>query len=361
MNAPDFNYLVDPMEYAKPSLSVQQINAAGKFISTFDPNDYDRSQLWAAIDVTAQFRACHHFPLDVIYVTLRRRAQKVNSKALTAQRIKRHASVVRKLIFQPNMKLSQMQDIGGCRAVMPNIQSVEELRNVYLTRQLAHHFNGEKDYIQNPQKTGYRGIHLKYRFNGKGTSEPWDGLKIEIQLRTLLQHRWATAVEVAGTFTNTALKSNRGNAEWLRFFALMSSIFALRENRSTVPGTPATHDELCKEICELNASHYIVPTFTNFHTLIPRFEEGKSRARFYLVTLNPLTSEVDVRAFKKEEGKEADAAYAEAEKANLNNPDIQVVLVSVPSTTALKHAYPNYFLDTADFLREVVGITGIAA
>ena len=35
-----------------------------------------------------------------------------------------------------------------------------------------------------------------------------------------------------------------------------------------------------------------------------------------------------------------------------------VVLVSVSSIAALKRAYPNYFLDTADFLSEVAAITG---
>lgn len=357
MTAPEPFLLGAAMDYAKPENSVQIVNAAGKMISNFDPASYDQIKLINAIDVVAQFRISHHFPLDTFYVTLRNRARKIHSKALTAQRIKRHDSVVKKLIWQPEMKLTQMQDIAGCRAIMPTLKAAEDLRDVYCSGSLAHQFIGQKDYIQNPKDTGYRGIHIKYRFNGKGTSAPWDQLKVEIQLRTVLQHRWATAVEVAGTFTNTALKSNRGNVEWLRFFALMSSVFALRENRPTVPGTPTTLGEICNEIKALNASHYIVPTLTNFHALVPHFEVGKSRARFYLVILNPLTSGVQVHAFKKDEWKAADYAYTEAEKKYLDQRDVQVVLVSVPSTTALKRAYPNYFLDTADFLREVLAIT----
>jgi hypothetical protein len=345
------------MDYAKPRLTVQKINAAGKFISTFDPKNFDRRQLWDAMDVVAHFRACHHLPLDTIYGTLKRRAQKIHTKALSAQRIKRHASIVHKLIWQPEMKLTQMQDIGGCRAVMPTLPAAYALRDLYESKPLIHDFTGEKDYIKNPKDTGYRSIHLKYRFKGKYSSAPWDKLKIEIQIRSLLQHRWATAVEVAGTFTNTALKSNRGNAEWLRFFALMSSVFAIREGCPTVPSTPTTYDELCREIRKLNTSHHIVSTFANFHTLIPQFEKEKSRAKYYLVILNPVTREVQVTGFKKEESRQADAAYSEAEKANLNNSETQVVLVSVSSATALKRAYPNYFLDTADFLNEVLAIT----
>jgi len=42
-----------------------------------------------------------------------------------------------------------------------------------------------------------------------------------------LQHAWATAVEAVGIFTKQALKSNIGDGEWLRLFALMSSEIAV--------------------------------------------------------------------------------------------------------------------------------------
>jgi hypothetical protein len=70
----------------------------------------------------------------------------------------------------------------------------------------------------NPQKSGYRGIHLVYRYNGRKTE--YNGLKIEIQIRTVIQHAWATAVETVGMFTQQALKSSQGEQDWLRYFAL---------------------------------------------------------------------------------------------------------------------------------------------
>jgi hypothetical protein len=64
----------------------------------------------------------------------------------------------------------------------------------------------------------------------------YDGQRIEIQIRSKLQHLWATAVETAQIFTGQALKSKVKNAsaDWLRFFALTSSAFALREETPTV-------------------------------------------------------------------------------------------------------------------------------
>ena len=65
------------------------------------------------------------------------------------------------------------------------------------------------DYINHPREdTGYRGIHLIYRYRSDRKKRAWNGRKIEVQLRTKLQHAWATAVETIGAFKNMALKSN---------------------------------------------------------------------------------------------------------------------------------------------------------
>ena len=50
---------------------------------------------------------------------------------------------------------------------------------------------------------------------------------------------------------------------------------------------------------------------------------------------------------------QANAAYTNAEKMLGMESRTQVVLVSVASVSALKRAYPNYFLDTDDFLKEL--------
>ena len=40
-----------------------------------------------------------------------------------------------------------------------------------------------------------------------------DDLRIEMQIRTKLQHIWATAVETMGTFLGQALKSRQGDQQ----------------------------------------------------------------------------------------------------------------------------------------------------
>src|SRR5690606_14571502 len=83
-----------------------------------------------------------------------------------------------------------------------------------------------KDYIKKPKEDGYRGYHLVGKFpDSSGSSR-----LIEIQLRTTLQHDWATSVEIVDLFTNQALKSNQGKEEWKQSFADVSKQFAIMES-----------------------------------------------------------------------------------------------------------------------------------
>ena len=78
-------------------------------------------------------------------------------------------------------------------------------------------------------KTGYRGIHLIYRYKSE-RSKDYNGLRTEIQIRTKLQHLWATSVETVGLFTGEGLKFSQGSDEWLEFFRLVSELFAIEES-----------------------------------------------------------------------------------------------------------------------------------
>lgn len=152
-------------DYASPQFSIVEVNSAGRTLSTYEG---DLELLAQAISVIDNWRASHSYPLQSFYVTLKRRACTVHKSALTAQRIKRLESIARKLSMNAEMKLSQMQDIGGCRAILPTISHVRELEQIYKSSKWNHERLTPKDYIAHPKPSGYRSIHLKYRFSGKG-------------------------------------------------------------------------------------------------------------------------------------------------------------------------------------------------
>lgn len=200
------------------------------------------------------WRSSHAFPLQVFKMTLLRRAKRIDKKAIVAQRLKRLPSIALKLERFKDMRLAQMQDLGGCRAVVSSIRSLEALVRVYeqapsKNPTKRHEFIHEKNYIEHPKEDGYRSVHLIYRFRSMSRRhQVYNGSKIEIQLRTRLQHAWATSVETVSLFTGQALKSSGGEAEWRRFFALMSSVIALREKKPLIPGTSADNATLIGEL-----------------------------------------------------------------------------------------------------------------
>jgi len=305
-----------------------------------------------ALEIINNWRSSHSLPLQIMKMTLLKRARSVNGTALIAQRIKRIPAISLKLKQNPRMKLSQMHDIGGCRAVVRTVSEVEHLLKIYenATAKNARRcgeFLRKYDYIVSPKETGYRSVHLVYKYKSDSQRlKKYNGLRIEIQLRSNIQHAWATAVETVDAFTEQALKSNIGKASWKRFFALVSSAFALMEKCPTVPGTPTNLSDLKQELKK----------FTQEITLLEGFQKATEtiqdkKGHVFLLQLDTEQRNLKLRGFQQEFLGFAQREYLEVEKTNKDKPHIQTVLVSVDSFKALRKAYPNYFLDISEFVK----------
>ena len=73
-----------------------------------------------------------------------------------------------------------------------------------------------------------------------------------MQIRTAIQHSWATAVEMVGLFRKESLKSGFGDIKWLRFFELVSELFYKIENKESSGSYIAISEELRYLSEELN-------------------------------------------------------------------------------------------------------------
>ena len=210
------------------------------------------------------------------------------------------------------------------------------------------------DYIAKPKISGYRGIHLIYKYNSEKIAD-YNGLYIEIQIRSKLQHAWATAVETVGTFLNQPLKSSLGEVKWLRMFALMGSIIALREkSKVLVPDTPTTKAELVAELRTLVKELDVIDSLQMFSTAINISQPGEKKDKHYfLLKLIPSQQQMTVSSFSRRQLDQATAAYLEVEKELKTQQGTDAVLVSADSLANLRRAYPNYFLDTQVFLNEL--------
>jgi hypothetical protein len=303
------------MVFAKPQFTREEVNAAGRLIAR---EAVQGPELDHALQVINNWRACHSFPLNTFQVNLRRASRKYDSEALVAQRVKRLPSIALKLTRFQRMKLIQMQDIGGCRAVLNTVANVESIMEYYIREsQIKHSRATMDDYIQHPQKTGYRGIHLVYRYvSDKRGGSTYNGLKIEIQLRSQYQHVWATAVETVGTFVGQALKSSMGENAWLRFFALMGSEIAIRERRSFVPDTPGDPITLREELSDLEKELGIVGRLEAYNSALSKLTQVGTRqdSHYYLLELDTANNQLQITGFRQAELELASDRYLDAEK-----------------------------------------------
>jgi len=203
-----------------------------------------------ASEVLYDFRAGCTNPLKKVTVGLRQFAVREAVAVVTeggrqvmpavGQRLKRTPQILNKLARFPTMRLSQMDDVGGCRAVMTTQAEVDGI----LRRMRKNKWEIVRidDYVAEPKATGYRAKHVIVRR---------DGCLIEVQLRTESQHEWAEAVDRTAlrvddkTASFHGLKDGHGPPELVEYFRLAADAMALEEQGEAVD------DEFERRILEL--------------------------------------------------------------------------------------------------------------
>lgn len=330
-------------------ISKSEVNRAGGILISSEASNED---ITSALIVIQKWREHHAAPLNVFQNTLRKRAEKITKSLLVSQRLKRIPSIKKKLVRTPSMSLSRMQDIGGVRAVVNSIADVRRIEDAYINGKRAnfsHELRKVNDYILSPKESGYRSLHLIYTYKSK-RDELHNGIILEMQVRTLLQHAWATAVETIGSFTKQALKSSEGEQEWLEYFKTVSAAFALLENANINESLASLSDlEIYDRCIQYERRLKVRDRLSGFVLAADFISDGKN-GDYHLVTLDSINKKVSVKSFSKKMIEEASKAYDEAERHALDNPGLDTVLVATDSINSLRKAYPSYFLDSKNFI-----------
>ena len=289
--------------------------------------------------------------MQIMLDFLRKNAIKIDKKSIAVQRLKRVISIYNKLEREKGMNLSRMEDIAGCRVVLQNSKDVYRLHKKLKLSKTNNKLHRERDYISEPKESGYRGIHLVYKYNGSKTK--FNGLPVEIQLRSKIQHSWATAVEVVDTFTRQNIKSSIGEDIWLDFFKYASVEFSKLEgyqaderfnNIDTYTKLNDCVDNLSL-IDKLKAFNVVANKLTN--------EKKENNAYYFLLLLDFEKKNINIRRYAKNQLSEASTTYDSDELVYKDDKNKDIVLVSALSIKALKKAYPNYFLDTDEFRKNL--------
>lgn len=342
-----------------------QIRKAGNNLA----NNIDVEQ---SMEVLSYWRAKHAKALETAFDILKKYTTKVSASTdkdftpLLAKRLKRTESIINKLERFRDMQLTRINDIGGCRAVLSSEKKAYKLSRLLVK---DGHFTLRRDYIEEPKDSGYRSIHLIGMF----ADEDGEMKPVELQIRTRIQHSWATALEIVDLYTRQSIKTNAGSKDWTDFFIHVSAMFELLEENPYVRSSnpPAVAFEFAKTLVAKNcdkANYSLYKVFQLREKLktIERFDAFSSSVTvtadhikqvsidgYILISIQRDGNQFEIqsRIFRRIESKEANAAYLELEKKAIGkDSNLVVALVSTTALGGIQEAYPNYFADAKVFL-----------
>lgn len=343
------------MQYSK-----KQINRSGKFLAQNINTSYpDNNETNLHLDVFNYWRSLHSYVMNVIYVNLKRRIQKliadkeISEDIILVQRLKRTPSILSKLNRFENMNLSRMQDIAGVRIIVKKTTDIYKIKD-NITKSFPHKLCDEKNYINEPKLDGYRCLHMIFEMQNL-KENIYNGLNVELQIRTELQHQWATAVEILGLYKKQSYKSGLGDEDTKEFLCLCSNLLAIQE------GTPIDkkyynykEKELYEKLKELNDKLNIIDTLKGLTVAVEKQEEldNSKKVAYYLVLLKLDEKKLNLSKYTDKEI--AKKRYADLEQQiQSEQKKWDVVLISLNDIKKLRSAYPNYYLDSKKFIKTI--------
>lgn len=289
------------------------------------------------------WRAAHRSVLNTFQAILRTRSRGTN--VTVAQRHKRKNTIFDKLQRLPGMQLARMDDVAGCRLIFKSIKDLNKFRESFHKARFNHKRRNDPDkydYIKHPKNTGYRGIHDVYEYDvNSDAGKSLAGLYIEIQYRTLIQHAWATAVELIGFITESQPKFQQGDDRYEYAMALASEILARAHEGLNGPLPDKSDRELLEEFLNLDKQLSLLQMLRGLNQAKSEISDKKN-----MILIFSATGELEVKSYR--DATDALRALFILEK---QMPESDIVLVRADSSEEVRLAFRNYFSDAREFIR----------
>ena len=166
------------------------IDRLGKRLRNSDSRSDDDVSMYVAWSVG--YTAAMH----EVQVAVAERAAAAGIHGAVSARIKQIDSMVAKLRRMPT-KLSGLEDVAGCRIVVPSSRHADQLVALCETLQISRIRNYEAE-----PRNGYRAHHL--------TIKASDGRPVELQIRTEIGDLWANLTERCAALIDPDIKYGGG-------------------------------------------------------------------------------------------------------------------------------------------------------
>lgn len=323
-------------------LSKSKVDRAGKLLS--NPNsEYDEKMLEFDL-VFDEYRRSHLEPLTQLTLELQSWLQNHNKSYYIAQRLKRKPQILRKL-RRFSIRLTQLQDIGGCRVIVDKNDDVDALFRfimerfetsdmVKVIRKTDYREKGRDD-------TGYRALHLILEISG---------CTLELQLRSKIQHYWSESIERTSVLYGRRLKEKEGDSNVIDYFKKFSN--ALHEIETSQAISRKTEIDLqdAREIAEK-----IIYSTTNGRMISGYVNEGVITSMISAEQGRASSFNNWILVFDWSDGNfvtwemvgrhtdQAVDAYLRYE-AEFTEDDLkEVVMIGSPNISTVQHTHSHYF------------------
>jgi len=308
-------------------------------------------------DIVDEYRKLHLEPLTKVMLKLQEWLSEFERSYYIAQRLKRKPQIIRKL-KRFSVRLSQLQDIGGCRIIFESNDDIDDFITLMSSKLIkGRYFSIERivDYREKGRDdSGYRAVHI--------IAEK-DKTKLEIQIRSRIQHYWAESIERTSVVYGYYLKELEGNEVVLDYFKVTSNIFHEIESKRRPTNEQIKElDELrtCSEkIIRDSDKRNIFDSFVNeafIKAMISRESSLKGNFQNWMIVFNWNTGAFNYWEVIPRNSEAAIRKYADYEKKWKANEGYEVVMIGSSDVSTIRQTHSHYFgIETYDKILEDFG------
>jgi ppGpp synthetase/RelA/SpoT-type nucleotidyltranferase len=324
-------------------LSNTLIDTSGKALSRDSETDVDKYILYT--DAFDEYRKNHLEPLSKTTIELQQWLAQFGKEYFIAQRLKRKPQILRKL-KRFSVRLSQLQDIGGTRVIVEQNKDVEELVNF-----LKNKFQTSKDLKvvrltdyrgEGREDSGYRAYHLILER---------EGYKMELQIRSKIQHYWAETIERSSIIYGHHLKELEGHSDVIQYFKKLSDLFyEIEAGRNPTAQLRTKVEELrnkAEDIIQNADEKNIFSSYVN-EGVTKDLEQkekslGTSGLNYWIFVFNWNIGSFVVWDLITNNPKGAIEKYVEYENKYTSDNGFEVVLVGSSKVATIRQTHSHYF------------------
>lgn len=335
------------MEYSK-----SQLDKAGNILAK--EKWKDDAEYIICDDIIDGHRKNHLEPLTEVMLKLQEWLSEFNKTYYIAQRLKRKPQILRKL-RRFSIRLSQLQDIGGCRIIFETNEELNEFLILFKNKQIKSRYfqiEHEVDYREKGRDdSGYRAYHIIVNRNS---------IKLEIQFRSRIQHYWAESIERSSVIYGYSLKEMEGDPLVLKYFKTTSDIFhEIEQKRKPSSDQAINIDELrihAEEIIKQSDKRNVFDSFVNdafIKAMISRESSLKTSFHNWMIVFNWNTGAFMYWEVTPRNPEEAVKKYSEYEKKWKSSDGYEVVMIGSSDVSTIRQTHSHYFgIETYDRILE---------